>query len=190
MERERAVSNLPAWAREARAKWHHTGRERPGFAVAPEPGQESAWDYPRPPRIEGDPRTVLVRHGDTIIARTNEAVRVLETGSPPTFYLPPDSVRTELLERASGSSRCEWKGKAAYWDVVLSRDRIPRAAWSYSDPFPGFEEIRGFFAFYPAHIQCFVGEERVRPQPGGFYGGWVTSELVGPFKGEPGSEHW
>ena len=190
MERERAVSNLPAWAREARAKWRHTGRERPEFAVAPEPGQESAWDYPRPPRIEPDPRTVWVRKGDTILARTNEAVRVLETGSPPTFYLPPDSVRTDLLERASGSSRCEWKGEAVYWDVVLSQDRIPRAAWSYSDPFPEFEEIRGFFAFYPVYLHCFVGEERVRPQPGGFYGGWVTSELVGPFKGEPGSEHW
>ncbi len=131
-----------------------------------------------------------VRRGGTIIARTNEAVRVLETGSPPTFYLPPDSVRGELLERAAGLSRCEWKGEASHWDIVLSSDTIRRAAWSYPDPFPEFEAIRGFFAFYPAHLRCSVGEQRVRPQPGGFYGGWVTSELVGPFKGDPGSESW
>jgi uncharacterized protein (DUF427 family) len=117
-------------------------------------------------------------------------VRVLETASPPTFYVPPADVRLEWLEPAPGGSRCEWKGEARYWTISLSGDTIERAAWSYPDPFPGFEGIRDWLAFYPGKLDCFVGPDLVTPQPGGLYGGWVTPELVGPWKGEPGTESW
>jgi uncharacterized protein (DUF427 family) len=177
-------------ARRSRADRKHDGRKRPSFATRPAPGQESVWDYPRPPRLEPDARRVEVRVGDVLVAVSSRAVRVLETASPPTFYLPPDDVRMEWLEPASGSSRCEWKGEARYWDVVVPERRIERAAWSYPDPLPAFEPIRGFLAFYPSKLACTVGAARVVPQPGRFYGGWVTPEVVGPFKGEPGSEGW
>jgi uncharacterized protein (DUF427 family) len=133
---------------------------------------------------------VTVRLGAFSIAETTRAVRVLETASPPTFYLPPEDVRTELLEPATGTSLCEWKGEAEYRDVVVGDRRIERAAWLYPEPFPEFETLRGHLSFYPAKLECFVGGHRVRPQPGRFYGGWVTPELVGPFKGEPGSGGW
>ena len=170
--------------------WRWYGRERPSFAVAPGPGQESVWDYPRPPRVASDAREVVVRAGDVELARTSIALRVLETASPPTFYLPPEDVRTEHLERTGGTSWCEWKGAATYWDVVLDGRRLERVAWSYDDPTPPFAALRGHLGFYPAHLACFVGGVRVTPQPGRFYGGWVTPEIVGPIKGEPGSEGW
>jgi uncharacterized protein (DUF427 family) len=170
--------------------WQNSGVARPPFAVSPGPGQESVWDYPRPPLLEPDARRVEVRVGDTSIAQTSNAVRILETASPPTFYLPPADVRMDLLERAPGESRCEWKGVATYWDVVVAGERLEAAAWSYPDPFPEFQAIRGFLSFYPARLACFVAGERVAPQPGGFYGGWVTRQLVGPFKGEPGTDGW
>jgi len=170
--------------------WANTGSRRPDFAVEPGPGQESVWDYPRPPRVVRDDRLVEVRVGEIVIARTSRAVRVLETASPPTFYLPPSALEAGALERTDGMSRCEWKGEAVYWDVVVPGSRRPAAAWSYPDPFPDFEALRDFVSFYPARLDCFVGGERVTPQPGGFYGGWITSEVVGPFKGDPGSQHW
>jgi uncharacterized protein (DUF427 family) len=173
-----------------RAGWTHHGSRRPPFAVEPGAGQESVWDYPRPPRLEPDPREVIVRTGGIEIARTSRAVRVLETASPPTFYVPPDDVRSELLERAAGASVCEWKGAARYWSVVAGGLRIDRAAWSYQDPTPAFASIRDYLSFYPARLECFVDGERVRPQPGDFYGGWLTSEIVGPVKGEPGTQGW
>ena len=156
----------------------------------PGPGQESVWDYPRPPRICRDDRLVEVKVGDVVVASTTEATRVLETASPPTFYLPPSSIDFDLLERARGSSHCEWKGMAVYWDVVVAGDRLSSVAWSYPDPYPEFESLRDHVSFYPGRIACFVDSQRVRPQPGRFYGGWVTSEIVGPFKGEPGTGGW
>ena len=173
-----------------RAAWSNTGRARPHFAVEPKPGEESVWDYPRPPRIGRDDRLVEVKVGHVAVASTREASRVLETASPPTFYLPPASIDPSLLERANGSSHCEWKGVAAYWDVVVAGERLRAVAWSYPDPYPEFESLRDHVSFYPGRIACFVDGERVRPQPGGFYGGWVTSEIVGPFKGGAGSEGW
>lgn len=170
--------------------WRWTGAERPPFAVVPGPGQESVWDYPRPPRLRADPRPVVVRAGPVLLAESRRAMRVCETASPPTFYLPPDDVDRAHLAPASGSSRCEWKGTARYWDVVLPDRRLEAAAWSYPEPFPEFAAIAGWLSFYPARVECFVDGVRVRPQPGRFYGGWVTPELVGPFKGEPGSEGW
>ena len=170
--------------------WRWDGRDRPPFAVAPRAGQESVWDYPRPPRIVSDQREVIVCAGDVEIARTSRALRVLETASPPTFYLPRDDVRTAHLVRAGGTSWCEWKGAATYWDVTYDGARLERAAWSYESPSPPFAAITGHLSFYPARLACFVDGVRVRPQPGGFYGGWVTPEIVGPYKGDPGTGGW
>lgn len=147
------------------------------------------WDYPRPPRLVRDPRLVEVRADGELVARTERAFRVLETASPPTFYLPRTDVRAELVP-ATGSSRCEWKGTAQYWDVVAGERVEEEAAWSYPDPFEEFADLTGYVSFYPARFACTVGGAAVQPQPGRFYAGWVTPELVGPFKGEPGSEDW
>ncbi|MEM7436955.1 MAG: DUF427 domain-containing protein [Myxococcota bacterium] len=175
----------------ARAKWRFRGDDRPEFALAPGPGQESVWDYPRPPRIVADPREVRVLYNDVPIADTRNALRVLETASPPVFYLPPSDVDTDRLRRERGSSLCEWKGAAAYWSWVTDDGHaLSNVAWSYPKPFPEFEAIRDYISFYPARVTCYVGSERVGPQPGGFYGGWVTSDVVGPFKGEPGTGGW
>jgi uncharacterized protein (DUF427 family) len=148
------------------------------------------WDYPRPPRIVPDAREVVVRVDDFELARTRLSVRVLETASPPTFYLPPEDVRVERLVAAAGRSRCEWKGEARYFDYVGDGVRVPRIAWCYPDPFPEFASIRGWLAFYPHLADCSVAGIAVEPQPSAFYGGWVTPEIVGPMKGEPGSEGW
>ena len=181
---------IPEWALRARSTWRYRGQERPPFAVVPEPGQESVWDYPRPPKIESDVREVVVRVGAHEIARSRQSVRLLETASPPTFYVPPDDVRTEFLEMEAGVSRCEWKGEAHYWSVIALGRNVKAAAWSYANPLPGYELIRGYSSFYPSLVECAVDAISVVAQPGRFYGGWVTPELVGPFKGEPGSEGW
>ena len=156
----------------------------------PGPGEESVWDYPRPPRIEPDSRVVRVVHGGETIAESRRAVRILETASPPTFYIPPDDVRTELLEQGSGASLCEWKGSSTYWSLRTEGGTLPNAGWSYENPFPEFATIRGYLSFYPSKLECYVAEHRARPQPGGFYGGWITPEVVGPFKGDPGTGGW
>jgi uncharacterized protein (DUF427 family) len=184
------VASVPRWAEAARARWRHTGRARPAFAAPPGPGQESVWDYPRPPRIEAEARELLVTAGGATLARSRRGARVLETASPPTFYLPPDDVALALLAPAPGRSWCEWKGEARYFALAnAGRDGEP-VAWSYPDPFPGFEAIAGWLAFYPGRVACHVGGVRAEPQPGGLYGGWVTPELAGPWKGAPGSEGW
>jgi uncharacterized protein (DUF427 family) len=171
--------------------WQYNGRERPPTADLPTPGQESVWDYPRPPRCVQDQRHVVVRAGEKVIAGTRRAVRVLETASPPTFYLPPQDIDMALLVPTSGLSICEWKGAASYWAVVLADGtRLEAVGWSYSHPKPGFAAISDWLSFYPARLCCEVNGERVRPQPGGFYGGWLTNEIAGPVKGEPGTAHW
>lgn len=181
---------LPSWARLGREGWSYRGQTRPPFAIEPGPGQESVWDYPRPPRLEPDGRRVEVRWHDQVIASTVRAVRVLETAHPPTFYLPREDVRMELLERSGGGSHCEWKGAATYYDVWIGDERLASVAWSYERPFADAEILRGHLSFYPGRIVCTVDGERVRPQPGGFYGGWITSDVVGPFKGESGTGGW
>jgi uncharacterized protein (DUF427 family) len=156
-----------------------------------QPGQESVWSYPRPPRAEPEPRRIVIEHRGLVLADTTRAVRVLETSHPPTYYLPPEDVRPGALRRAAGRSVCEWKGGAAYWDILLGDETIPRAAWSYPDPTPPFRPIRDHLAFYAAPFdRCTVGGLAVTAQPGGFYGGWVTPDLAGPFKGVPGSQGW
>ena len=184
------MGSEPEWARRARSMWQYRGQVRPPFAVVPALGQESVWDYPRPPRIESDSREVIVRVGVHEIARSTRSVRLLETASPPTFYVPPDDVRTAWLQMDARVSRCEWKGEAHYWSVIVAGRRVDGAAWSYANPLPGSERIRGYFAFYPSLVECVVDSVAVVAQPGRFYGGWVTPEVVGPFKGEPGSEGW
>ena len=181
---------VPDWLRRAREGWAHKGGDRPPFAEEPGPGQESVWDYPRPPKLVPDPREVVVRASDVELARTRGALKLCETASPPTFYLPPADVRSDLLERAAGASFCEWKGEAQYWSVVAGEERLEGVAWTYPNPFGEYAPLAGFFAFYPARVECFVAGERVRPQPGRFYGGWITDDVVGPFKGEPGTGGW
>ena len=181
--------SLPPASRH-RGGWRFYGQRRPPFAVDPRPGEESVWDYPRPPRIEPDAREVVVRAGGADIARTRRALRVLETASPPTFYIPRADIATGYLQPSSDSSGCEWKGPARYWAVLVSSLRLERAGWSYEDPLPGFESIQGHLSFYPGRVECYVDGIRVKAQPGGFYGGWVTPDVVGPFKGEPGTGGW
>jgi len=184
------MSRLSHWAVATREQWHWRGQARPPFAVAPGPGQESVWNYPRPPRFAPDTREVVVRWGDLEVARTRRAVRVLETAHPPSFYLPWEDVARTFLQPAPGSSFCEWKGPARYWSLVAGDRTLPKVAWSYPDPLAGAEALANCVAFYPAALDCRVDGAPVRPQPGGFYGGWITPELVGPFKGEPGSGGW
>ncbi|MEM9068274.1 MAG: DUF427 domain-containing protein [Myxococcota bacterium] len=178
--------SVPRWAELARAKWTNRGAQRPPFAEEPGPGQESVWDYPRPPVLVADDRRVRVVLGDQVVAETRRALKVLETSHPPTFYLPPDDVDASLLRQGQGASRCEWKGTATYWDV----GDITGAVWSYEAPFPEFAALKSHLAFYPSRFACFVDEHRVVPQPGGFYAGWITPDLAGPFKGNPGSGGW
>jgi uncharacterized protein (DUF427 family) len=180
----------PRWLQSARDQWRWRGRERPAFAVTPNAGQESVWDYPRPPALAADSREVVIRWGTREVARTRNAVRVLETAHPPSFYLPWADVDRRLLHAAGGGSICEWKGPARYWSLVDGERRVANVAWSYPEPLAGAEVLADRVAFYAHALDCTVDGAKVRPQAGAFYGGWITPELVGPFKGEPGSGGW
>lgn len=152
--------------------------------------RESVWDYPRPPRLERAPHRLRIVFAETTIADTADGWRVLETSHPPVYYLPRAAFVCELVPRP-GRSFCEWKGTARYWSLRVGRHLATDAAWSYPDPTDAFAPIRDHLAVYPAAMErCFVGEQRVAPQPGGFYGGWITPNLVGPFKGGPGTSRW
>lgn len=174
----------------ARDAWQWRGAARPAFAVPPGPDQVSVWDFPRPPRLVADSREVVIRWGEVEIARTQRAVLVLETAHPPGFYLPLADVAQRFLQPAAGGSFCEWKGPARYWDLVDGARRLAGVAWSYPQPLAGAEALADHIAFYPRALDCRVDGALVEPQPGGFYGGWITPELVGPFKGDPGSNGW
>jgi uncharacterized protein (DUF427 family) len=159
--------------------------------MEPGPGQESVWDYPRPPRVEPDARLAVVRFAGVTVAKSRRCLRVLETASPPAFYFPPQDVRTDLLEPGDGATFCEWKGTAAYRDVVVGGRRAVDAAWTYPTPNRRYAGLAGFLAFYPGRVDgATLDGEVVRPQPGRYYGGWITDDVVGPFKGEPGTERW
>jgi uncharacterized protein (DUF427 family) len=149
------------------------------------------WDYPRPPRLEDSGRHIEVVFNGMRVADTRRAKRVLETSHPPVYYIPREDIRADCLAPTSGSTLCEWKGAAAYYTVVAGERRASNAAWHYPDPTPPFESLRGHVAFYPSRMDaCFVDGERVQAQPGDFYGGWITQEIVGPFKGAPGTWGW
>jgi uncharacterized protein (DUF427 family) len=159
--------------------------------IQPGPGQESVWDYPRPPRLEDSSKHIQVILNGVVIADTQRAKRILETSHPPVYYIPPEDVKMEYLTRTTRSSFCEWKGAASYYTVAAGNKTVANAAWYYSKPSPGYESLANYIAFYPSMMDaCYVEGEKVQPQPGDFYGGWITSEIVGPFKGGPGSFGW
>jgi len=154
-------------------------------------GQESVWDYPRPPIAEPTARRIQIIHRGVKLVDTRSAWRTLETSHPPTYYIPQSDIAMAHLAPNAGRSICEWKGQARYWDVVIGNERMVGAGWSYANLTPAFAGIQESIAFYAAPFdQVLVDGEQVSPQPGGFYGGWITSREAGPFKGIPGSQFW
>ena len=157
----------------------------------PGPGQESVWDYPRPPRLEDSARHIQVIVAGVVIAETHHAKRVLETSHPPVYYLPPDDVQMQYFTPVRHTTICEYKGQAHYYTIDVAGRHIEQAAWTYPQPSAPYAALRNYIAVYPGKMDaCLVDGERVTPQPGDFYGGWITSEIVGPFKGAPGTRGW
>lgn len=169
-----------------------TSRVPPGVEpVEPGPGQRSVWEFPRPPAVEADERLVEVILGGEVVCRTRDSLLVLETSHPPTWYLLMADFAPGALRPTSGASVCEFKGAAEYFDIVAGGTVAPRAAWGYPEPWAGYAPLRGRVALYAALMdEVLVAGRPVEPQPGGFYGGWVTPDVVGPFKGVPGSDWW
>ena len=159
--------------------------------AAREQKTESVWDYPRPPRVEPSSRQIRVVFNDTTVAETNRAVRVLETSHPPVYYIPPGDVKQQFLSRSDHYSRCEFKGLATYYTLKVGKKVATDAAWSYHNPSAGYESIKDHIAFYPGRVDaCYVDKEHVQAQEGDFYGGWITSDIEGPFKGGTGTAGW
>ena len=159
--------------------------------IKPGPGQESVWDYPRPPRIETVNQPISIIFNGEIIAESTRSKRVLETSHPPVYYLPQEDIKMGYLSLTEKSSYCEWKGRAVYYSLEVNGKKAKNTAWSYPDPTSGFNTIKNHLAFYAEPMDaCFVGEEQVQPQPGNFYGGWITKNIIGPFKGGPSSTWW
>lgn len=159
--------------------------------IEPQPGQESVWDYPRPPHLELSSKHIQIMFNSEVIADTHQAFRVLETSHPPVYYLPQEDIRMEFLTMTPRSSFCEFKGQATYWTLRVGQREAANVAWSYESPTKRFATIRGYIAFYPSRMDaCYVDGEKVQAQAGDFYGGWITSEIVGPFKGGTGTWGW
>ena len=157
----------------------------------PAGNEESVWDYPRPPRLESCPHRIRVVSSSVTIADTIRAMRVLETSHPPVYYIPPADINADYLQPSAQRSFCEWKGAASYYSVVVGGATSDDAAWYYPQPSAQFAEIRDYVAFYASKVDaCYVDDERVQAQAGDFYGGWITSNIVGPFKGAPGTRGW
>jgi uncharacterized protein (DUF427 family) len=180
-------------AQEHRGHWANS--VKPARIAKPGPGEESVWDYPRPPAVEDVAQRLRVVFAGETVADTTRGRRVIETAGAPVYYFPPEDVRLEFLRSGERVSVCEWKGVAIHYDLVAGDRVVPAGAFAYPDPFDdlgrGFDRIAGWIGFYPTKVDaCFVGEEQVTPQPGGFYAGWVTGNIVGPIKGEPGTEGW
>ena len=159
--------------------------------TSPKPVKESAWDYPRPPRLESTSKHIRVEFAGRVIADTMRAFRVLETSHPPVYYIPPEDIRMQYLKNEPGSSFCEWKGQARYLSVRVLTSTARRAAWKYPNPNRAFSAIKDYVAFYAELMDdCTVDGEKAQPQAGSFYGGWITEDIVGPFKGAPGTSGW
>jgi uncharacterized protein (DUF427 family) len=159
--------------------------------VVPQPGQESVWDYPRPPRVELSHKHIRVVFNGVTVAETDRAIRVLETSHPPVYYIPIEDIKREYLTQNAHQTVCEFKNAASYYNLNVNGKVSENAGWFYANPARGFETIKDAVAFYPGRVDaCYVDDEKVQPQEGNFYGGWITSEVVGPFKGGPGSMGW
>lgn len=166
-------------------------KRRPSDAVAPGPDQESVWDYPRPPRLEPVAGHIVVVLAGEVVADTHRALRVLETSHPPTYYIPPQDVRAGCLVASSERTFCEFKGVASYWSLHVGDRLSALAAWSYAKPSDTYQALKDHISFYPSRVDaCYVDGEQVQAQSGDFYGGWITSRVVGPFKGGPGTQGW
>lgn len=153
--------------------------------------KESVWDYPRPPRVEPTARRLRVVFAGETIAETTRALRVLETSHPPTYYIPIEDIQMRYLQPSPHRSFCEFKGEAAYWTLQVGDRYSPNAAWSYPNPTPRYAALTDHLAFYASRVDaCYVDDEKVEPQAGDFYGGWITSDLIGPFKGGQGTWGW
>ncbi len=152
---------------------------------------ESVWDYPRPPKVEPATQPVRVEHGGEVVAASDRALRVLETSHPPGYYIPPGDIEAGRLEPSDRRTVCEFKGVAHYWHLRVGESLVSDAGWSYPEPAAGYEELADHVAFYPGRVDAaWVGDEQVAAQEGDFYGGWITSEVEGPFKGAPGTLGW
>ena len=159
--------------------------------IPPQPGQESVWDYPRPPRIEDTTKHIEIIFNGEKIVDTRRAKRGLETSHPPTYYIPVADIKMEYLTKSDRQTYCEWRGWACYYHLTVGDRNALNVAWYYTEIFPDYEELKGHVAFYPRPMDaCYVDGEKVTPQPGDFYAGWITSDIVGPFKGEPGTRGW
>ena len=157
----------------------------------PGPGQESVWDYPRPPRVEQSNKHIRVIFNGVVIADTHRAQRILETSHPPVYYIPPEDVKMEYFTPTSRHTYCEFKGQASYYTIRVGNQNIPNGAWYYPKPSRGYESITNYIAVYPSQMDaCYVDDEKVQPQEGDFYGGWITKDIVGPFKGGAGTMGW
>ncbi len=189
MSQNKKIGNIPNWLKRARDHWDNTGSKRPAFAVVPKKGQRSVWDFPRPPVLEKVNQLVQVKHQGKTIAKTRNAWAVLETASPPTYYISKSDIDMSMLAQVvDKTSMCEWKGSAMYWALSTRTDQP--VAWSYPNPFPEFEPLKNHLAFYPQNLDCFIDKVLVKAQASQFYAGWITPDLTGPFKGEKGTEHW
>ncbi len=159
--------------------------------IEPGPGQESVWDYPRPPRLEDSNKHIQVIFNGIIIADTHRAKRILETSHPPVYYIPPEDIKMEYLLPSSRTTFCELKGQASYYTIAVNGKSVSNGAWYYPHPSKGYESLANYVAFYPGKMDaCYVDGERVQAQEGDFYGGWITANIVGPFKGRAGTFGW
>ncbi len=160
--------------------------------IEPGPGQESVWDYPRPPRLEASDKLIQVVFNGVTIAESRHAKRVLETSHPPVYYLRPEDVKlSEYFSRSPRTTFCEWKGSAHYYTITVGDRTLVNGAWDYPEPIPAFQDIQNHVAVYPGKMDaCFVNGELVQAQPGDFYGGWITQDIVGPFKGSLDTLGW
>lgn len=159
--------------------------------IVPDVGQESVWDYPRPPRLEDSSKHIRVVFNGVTIADTHQARRILETSHPPVYYIPPADIQMQYLVQTPRASYCEWKGQAGYYTISVGDRTAENAAWFYPNPIPDYAAIQSYVAFYPSRMDaCYVDDEQVQSQAGDFYGGWITHEIVGPFKGSVGTWGW